>query len=238
MHKYRVLVQYDSEGALYVARAPELEPCSGEGATRAEAIAKVEEEIAAQLQNAREQGGSLPPAIDDDGSPYSGVVTLHLSRSLHREMVWQARVEGIDLDQLLSEMLPLALQGRRQAGRHMVRNASLAASHHGPSEGGNGPARGQSRDERGGRRGYGSSDRYHAIMDDRATFLEYVRGLDSSGSAMPNQRRRGRGHGRGFGNRAQPGNEGGARGGGSGGGGGSGSGGGGGGGSGDPSNEE
>ena len=45
MPHYRVLVQYDPEKNVYTARAPELEHCSAEGATRAEAIAKVEEEI-------------------------------------------------------------------------------------------------------------------------------------------------------------------------------------------------
>jgi len=59
MSNYRVLVSYDPERSVFVARAPELPHCSADGATRAEALTKVEEEIDAQLRNMRESGGRL-----------------------------------------------------------------------------------------------------------------------------------------------------------------------------------
>src|SRR5687767_11242325 len=98
MPNYRITVQYDPERSVHVARAPELEHCSAEGATRAEALGRVEEEIDALLRNAREQGGSPPPALDDDDASLSGEIAVKVSKGLHRELHFQARAEGIELE--------------------------------------------------------------------------------------------------------------------------------------------
>lgn len=186
MSNYRVLVQHDPERNVFVARAPELGQLSTEGATRAEALARIEEEIEAQLANIRERGGQPPPALDDAAAPYDGTIACKLSRSLHRELVWQARLEGIELNQLLSELLPSALEARRQ--RRRASHPRTESPVNGPGdEGGGSVARGSERDERGGRRGgfRGGGGRYHEIMEDRAAFLEYVRGLESGQGAGP-----------------------------------------------------
>jgi hypothetical protein len=97
-----------------------------------------------------------------------------VSRSLHRELLWQARNEGIDLSQLVSELLSSSLSERRRTG---------------------GPRRAQGQDDRNGnsrdagppRRGGGRNDpRYHNIMEDRGSFMEYVRSLEQSGGRPPN----------------------------------------------------
>ena len=62
---YRVVLSFDSERKTYTARVPELQHCTAEGSTRAEAIAQVEQEIDALLSNLLSQGKSMPPAIDD-----------------------------------------------------------------------------------------------------------------------------------------------------------------------------
>jgi predicted RNase H-like HicB family nuclease len=164
MSNYRVLLHYDSERSVFVARAPELEHCSAEGATRAEAIAKVEEEIDAQVRNAREQGGAPPPAIDDAESAATGEIALKVSRGLHRELLFQARAEGVEVSQLAGELIAGALDGRRSRGRRPQGEAQPQRQPYG-----NRPPR----DERGG------GGRYHSIMEDRASFVEYVRGLES-----------------------------------------------------------
>jgi predicted RNase H-like HicB family nuclease len=193
MSNYRVLVTYDPERSVYVARAPELEHCSAEGATRAEAVARVDEEIDAQLRNIREHGGRIPPVIDEDGAGFSGEIAAKVSRTLHRDLVWQARAEGVDLPQLVGEMLAVALESRRQRGRRPA--AGPQSGEPRPERQADGDARqGGQRPFRQGERGQGG--RYHAIMEDRATFLEYVRGLDSSGAPRGpggGGRRRGRG---------------------------------------------
>ena len=183
---YRVLVTYDPERSVYVARAPELEHCSSEGATRGEALTKLEEEIDAQLRNAREQGGRPPAPVDEDPM-LSGELSAKVSRTLHRDLVWQARSEGVELGQLVGEMLAAALETRRQRGRRPTANSQpepRAVSGADPEP----PRRDDRRDDRPPNRGFGregggrgQGGRYHAIMEDRATFLEYVRGLDSGG---------------------------------------------------------
>jgi translation initiation factor IF-2 len=184
MANYRVLVNYDPERSVFVARAPELEHCSAEGKTRAEAIAKVEEEIDAQLRNMREQGGRPPAPIDDDSAAWSGEITAKVSRALHRDLAWQARSEGVELPQLLGEMLAVGLEARRQrAGVRRPAQPGQSQGQAAPAAESGNEARRDDRPGPGGRpfrqgeRGQGG--RYHAIMEDRATFLEYVRGLES-----------------------------------------------------------
>jgi predicted RNase H-like HicB family nuclease len=199
MPNYRVLVTYDPERSVFLARAPELEHCSAEGATRTEALVKLEEEIEAQLRNVREQGGRPPSAVDEDGE-LSGAIAVTVSRTLHRDLVWQARNEGIELGALVGEMLAAGLEVRRQRGRRPAMNAQPEPrAPTGPT--GNDAEQPPRRDDRrsfnreGAGRGQGG--RYHAIMEDRATFLEYVRGLESGGGRGPGSFNPGGGGGRG-----------------------------------------
>src|SRR5262249_5313406 len=112
-----------------------------------------------------------------------GDLSVKLSRNLHRDLVWQARTEGVELGQLLAEMLAAGLEARRQRGPRRQPNAAS------PNERGQEQpvSDQQPRGDRGpGRGGYGRDNRgqggrYHAIMEDRATFLEYVRNLDQPG---------------------------------------------------------
>src|SRR5262249_34542851 len=63
---YRVILTYDGERKMFLARAPELEHCAGEGASRAEAISRVEEEIDAQLANMPSHGTTPPRSVDEE----------------------------------------------------------------------------------------------------------------------------------------------------------------------------
>src|SRR5262249_4716880 len=124
---YRVVLSFDAERRLFVARAPELEHCSGEGTTRAEAIGRVEEEIEAQIQNLQAHGASPPPAVDEES--FTGDLSVKVSKTLHRDLAWQARVEGVEAEQLVGELLAAALSERRsvrarggnrpQSGEHL-----------------------------------------------------------------------------------------------------------------------
>lgn len=228
---YRVLVHYDAQKSLYVARAPELEQCAAEGQTRAEAVAKVEEEITAQVENIREQGGRLPPVAVDDLAAHTGEITTRVSRLLGRDLAWQARLEGVSVDQLVGEILAGALAERQQRGqrrapaedRQPISHARVDGEESQPlTNAGNqdryGGQRGQTRDGAFRRGPGGGGGRYHAIMEDRATFLEYVRGLEQGGPghAAPrgggggdSRRRRNRGRGPSGGGQSGPGGPGG-----------------------------
>jgi predicted HicB family RNase H-like nuclease len=193
--KYRTIVHYDPEKRLFVARTPELEHCQAEGASRAEALGKLEEEMDAQIRNMMEQGGQPPAAVDQE--EFSGEVQARVSRTLHRELAYQARSEGVELQQLVGELLASGLEGRRgqrSGGRRPGGNSELDGD------------RNNRNHERGrmGQGGFGT--RYHGIMDDRANFIEYVRTLEQNGGpaggggsglggGAGRRRRRGRGKG-------------------------------------------
>ena len=163
---YRCTVQFDPEKQVYRARAPELEHCQAEGQTRAEALQRLEEEIDAQVRNMRERGAQPPPALDEQN--LTGEVQVRVSRSLHRELAFQAHDEGIELGQLMSELLSASLESRRAIRGGQRRQPA-------PDSDGD-PNNRAPRDRDRLRQGYGG--RYHGIMDDRADFIEYVRGLD------------------------------------------------------------
>lgn len=173
---YRATLTFDPERRIFVARAPELEHCSGEGATRAEAVAKLEEEIDAQLANMLSHGSTPPRAVDEE--TFSGEVTAKVSKLLHRDLTYQARSEGIDLDHLVGELLASALESRRQtrgarSGNSRPRDDQMPHDNVG------------NRYEGGGRqRGFGGRGNNAHILDDRANFIEYVRGLEQQGGGM------------------------------------------------------
>lgn len=161
---YRVLLSYDSERKVFTARAPELDHCSAEGATRADAIAHLEEEIQAMVANMRASGNHPPAAVDEE--QYSGELAVKVSRQLHRDLVWQARQEGVDLDHLVAEMLAMSIDHRKGPARPGRRPAP---DH--DNVGNRAP------DERGGGRRYGAQ--YNpTVFEDRANFIEYVRNLE------------------------------------------------------------
>jgi predicted RNase H-like HicB family nuclease len=197
MPNYRILVSFDSERSLFVARVPELEHCSADGATRAEAVAKVEEEIAAQVANVKEKGGHVPPALDDGLAQHSGELAVKVSSGLHRDLAWQAKTENVELGALIAEILAAGLEARkaRTAQRRAQQpQQQQRARDDDDDRGQRMPPQGQGQPRRGGGRDQ-RDPRYHQIMEDPASFLEYVRQLEQNGG----QPRRGGGGGGGGG---------------------------------------
>src|SRR5262249_6353538 len=128
--------------------------CSAEGGSRAEAIAKVEEEIEAQIQNMQAHGATPPAAVDEE--TFSGELTVKIARSLHRDLVWQARSEGVEVDHLAGQLLAAVLGerpargggGRRSHGQgDAVPHDSIGNERSGNERGGNdrGPGGGRPR---------------------------------------------------------------------------------------------
>jgi predicted RNase H-like HicB family nuclease len=184
-HNYRITIRFDGERRQFVAQAPEVPLAVGEGATRAEAIARAEEEMEAVCATLTERGEPLPVPLDERA--FAEPLTLPLSATMRRELEAQARADGIEVAQLASELLAAALT-QRQAPFWSRRAGSAGAEARepgGPAGGGSGRGdrgrEGGGRGPGGRREGYGQ--RYHNIMEDRASFLEYVRGLEHAGSS-------------------------------------------------------
>ena len=177
---YRVLLSFDPERKLFTACAPELEHCQGEGPSRAAAVAQLEEEIGAQVENMLAHGSNPPPPLD--AAALSGELRAKVSQGLHRDLLWLARTEGVELEALIPELLAAGVETRRgararggprvQPQRDPVANDNIGNTVAGGARGGRtfaGPGRGG---------GYNT-----ALLDDRANFIEYVRNLEQGGGS-------------------------------------------------------
>jgi hypothetical protein len=185
---YRVVISYDRDRSVHCARAPELEHLSGEGPSRAAAIAALEVEIDAQLANMLSHGTTPPLAVDE--TEYSGEIQAKVSRTLHRDLCLLARSDGLPLDQVVGELLAAAITAR-QGARGGTRSR---APQHEPQDDIGNRIDGNRGD--GNRRGMSRGQFNNQIMDDRANFIEYVRGLEQG---QPGNGRAHGGHGGGHG---------------------------------------
>lgn len=192
---YRAVLSFDSERKVFVARVPELSHCTGEGATRAEALTRMEEELDALLANMAEKGSRPPQALDE--AEFSGELQAKVSRLLHRDLTWQAQLEGVELGPLVAEILAAGLEHRRQQSRPRRPAANEGqgqgqGNSHGPSSDSQRPR--NNFDDR--RRGPNTAARFHDLLEDRASFVEYVRGLESDGRGPSHHNNRGDNRGR------------------------------------------
>jgi predicted DNA binding CopG/RHH family protein len=106
-------------------------------------------------------------------------ITVKLSQSLIKKIARQAEEEGISVNDFASELLSEGVVLR--AWEILERKNQLRGSS-ASSQGGHGRSQ-QNRGSGGrqkGHRGGMSHGRYQAIMDDKATFLEYVRNQERS----------------------------------------------------------
>lgn len=124
---------------------------------------------------ANEESGNVRDRIESD----SNTITVKLSQSLIKKIARQAEEEGISVNDFASELLSEGVVLR--AWEILERKNQLRGSS-GSSQGGQGRSQ-QNRGSGGrqkGHRGGMSHGRYQAIMDDKATFLEYVRNQERS----------------------------------------------------------
>lgn len=180
MEKYRVVVSPIMEGEedeatlRYRASVTEVPGAQVIADTREEALAQLEEELAAQLDNIEEQGGEVPAPLLTEA--FDGQIALKVSPELHRDLATLARDAELELDALLIEVMTRAVSGAHRGGR-----------------------RGGGRHQGGGRRqrrGGPDGQRYHDIMEDRASFIQYVREQGNDGGGGGGGGRGGRGRGR------------------------------------------
>ncbi len=135
----------------------------------------------------------LPKANNSKTEVESEVLHIKLSRSLIRKIKEQAADEGISMEEFVTELLAEGVVLR--AWEIVERKNQMKGSGGGPSMGsrGNGNnvagsnsgANNNNNNNRGGNRGKGQRGmnpmRYQAIMEDKASFLEYVRSQERKG---------------------------------------------------------
>jgi predicted HicB family RNase H-like nuclease len=179
-------MRYDNDRQLFVAQVPELDNCKGEGPSRTEALAKAEEAVEKAFREAAEHGKPMPQPVD--AAEFSGELNVKVSASLHRDLEFLAKKDGVELNQLVSEMLASGLAHRSGGQRSRERSSHEGGPDAQPREHGHDRGRGRGRGHRGGPRG---GQGYFNVMDDRASFIEYVRNLEP-GNRPPRRRGGGR----------------------------------------------
>lgn len=155
---YRVIVRFDADSEQFCAGAPELDlqviaPSREEAMSQLDAVIQ---DFLAESENAPEPR---------DAEKAENKLELEISATLSRELTFFARSEGVSVSQLAQELLAEALFRRT-----------------GSSRGGYQGGQGKRRDNRGGNRSDNrgvSRERYHDIMENKTSFLEYVRGLEN-----------------------------------------------------------
>jgi len=99
-HDYGITIRriIEEEGVCFEARIRELPDLAEYADTFEEAYALAIDAIETTAEALSEQGRSMP-VPEQESNDYSGRITLRLPRSLHRELAWSARKEGVSLNQ-------------------------------------------------------------------------------------------------------------------------------------------
>lgn len=95
--KYRIIVRYSEEDEGYIAVVPELRGCSAWGKTESAAITAVKEAAAAWLKAAKANKIEIPTPLDE--KQVTGKFALRMPPELHKELVFEAKVQGRSLNQ-------------------------------------------------------------------------------------------------------------------------------------------
>ena len=102
---YTIELQRDLEEGWFV-HVKELRGCMSQGDTAEEAVAMIQDAMLAWLEVALEDGLPIPePRPEED---YSGKFVVRVPRSLHRDLVENARREGVSLNQYINVALARA----------------------------------------------------------------------------------------------------------------------------------
>lgn len=117
----RVLVPDPSGG--YFVEVLEFPGCFSQGDTPQEAISNLEEAMEGWIAAALDAGQAIPAPAASRG--YSGHVALRMPKSLHREAVRRAELEGVSLNQYLVTAIQAHVAGQNMANEIAARGADL-----------------------------------------------------------------------------------------------------------------
>ena len=105
--EYRIVVRFSEEDEGYVAVVPELRGCSAWGETEQKVLEVVREAASVWLESAKANGIEIPVPLDKQ--PVSGRYALRMPPELHRELVFEAKAQGLSLNQLIVHKLSRAV---------------------------------------------------------------------------------------------------------------------------------
>jgi antitoxin HicB len=102
-YHYLVHQEENADGPYWAARVAEISGISGSGATAEEALASIRAGLALWVEDALEDGRSIPePAAE---ATYSGQFRLRLPTTVHRDLAKRADQEGVSLNMWATTVL-------------------------------------------------------------------------------------------------------------------------------------
>jgi predicted RNase H-like HicB family nuclease len=108
-NRYPAEVFWSEEDSGFIAIAPDLPGCSAFGLTQQEALAELQDAMAAWIEAAHSAGNPIPePSDPAREADYSGKVLLRMPRDLHARLARLAKTETVSLNQYIVYLLTRA----------------------------------------------------------------------------------------------------------------------------------
>lgn len=101
---YTIILRWDGDDEFFVARVDELPGCSAHGATEAEAVSNLRDNMQVWIEDCLVAGDPIPEPAQETELP-SGKWLQRVPRSLHSKLIRLAKKEGVSLNQLVSSAL-------------------------------------------------------------------------------------------------------------------------------------
>ena len=115
---YEIKVFYSREDKGWMAVIPELPGCSAFGASPQQAVKELDVAKELWLQAAKREKRNIPEPIA--GKKLEGKLLLRLPKDLHRKLVYQAREEGVSLNQWMLYIIARYAQLGPQMARYFA----------------------------------------------------------------------------------------------------------------------
>jgi predicted RNase H-like HicB family nuclease len=124
-NRYPAEVFWSEEDGGFIAIAPDLPGCSAFGETQPEALAELQDAMAAWIEAARAAGNPIPEASDPAReADYSGKVLLRMPRDLHARLARLAKIDAVSLNHYIIYLLT-------SASTHRSIEISMSRAFHG-----------------------------------------------------------------------------------------------------------
>lgn len=178
--EFTIQVFYDKANGIFLASCLEFPDLKTDGHRREDVVEEMNQKIGDELEMMRREGKQLPTPFS--ARVYPEKLELRLSKNLFRRLDIQSRQDRVPMDQLVTELLTIALN-RRPDGMGRAQQGARPqgqGQHKGEHRGGGNNRRGGGGQGGGGGRG-GRDRNYHDTMGNRDNFMEYVRNLEKTG---------------------------------------------------------